>query len=336
MLTTLLSAGLFVCANAQHNGGRATRGGSFERSEARGSVMQRMDAPRMAEPRVERGVSLPQNRGSFSPPPVNRTISTTRSNRDLARQAVLGNTAQQGINTRGSGRYYRNGGAYKSFYAPQRYVFAGAPRYSVLPYGSLALYYGGYPYYYNYNTGFFFGFYGGFYTPVFAPIGLTVGLLPFGCYPVFVGPGVFYYANGTFYRPYDNDKYEVVDAPMGAQISALPKGAKAVEINGEKLYEFNGTYFKEDRNSKGKVVYTVVGKNGKINNTESQPAPPVSYQLGDVITQLPEGSKTTTINGEQLFVAPNGTYFKQQFDGTIVTYKVVGQPNEKNPSNQDF
>ena len=123
---------------------------------------------------------------------------------------------------------------------------------------------------------------------------------------------------------------------MGAQISALPKGAKAVEINGEKLYEFNGTYFKEDRNSKGKVVYTVVGKNGKVNNTESQPAPSVSYQLGDVITQLPEGSKTTTINGEQLFVAPNGTYFKQQFDGNIVTYKVVGQPNEKNPSNQDF
>ena len=48
----------------------------------------------------------------------------------------------------------------------------------------------------------------------------------------------------------------------------LPEGAKAVILNGEKLYELNGTYYKEDRDSKGQTIYTVVGKNGEVNNTD--------------------------------------------------------------------
>ena len=323
LFTILLSTGLFVGAHAQR-GGRAHDG--QERAPGRNSGIYQTDRPRITAPRMERGASLPQYRGSFGQTPPNRTIATAKSPRDLARQSILGNAAQQ----RTFGRYYPGApGVYKNVYVPQRYVFAGAPRYSVLPYGSLALYYGGYPYYYNYNTGLFFGFYDGFYTPVFAPIGLTVRLSPFGYYPVFAGPGVFYYANGTYYRSYNN-QYEVVDAPMGAQISALPQGAKSVEINGEPLYEFNGTYYKEDRDSKGKTVYTVVGKNGKINNTQNQPAPSVSHQLGDVVAQLPEGSKTVTVNGEELFKTPDGTYLKQQFDGRVVTYKAVGLPYVSN------
>src|SRR5205085_11448749 len=98
---------------------------------------------------------------------------------------------------------------------------------------------------------------------------------------------------------------------------------------GEKFYELNGTYYKEDRNSKGKVVFTVVGKNGEIDNTDdSSPEPESSsvhpYRVGDIITDLPEGSRLVTINGEKLFVTPDETYFRQQIDGNTSTYKAVG------------
>ena len=121
---------------------------------------------------------------------------------------------------------------------------------------------------------------------------------------------------------------------MGATVSSLPKGAKSVVLNGEKLYELNGTYYKEGRNSKDEVIYTVVGKNGEINNSDKVitllPAitmyatPPASLQMGDIVSQLPEGSKTVTINGEKMYVSPDDTYLKEESDGGVVQYRVVG------------
>ena len=72
---------------------------------------------------------------------------------------------------------------------------------------------------------------------------------------------------------------------MGATVSSLPKGAKSVTLNGEKMYELNGTYYKEDQNSKGEVIYTVVGKNGEINNTEDNSM---------TITMLPDNNDVST------------------------------------------
>ena len=219
-------------------------------------------------------------------------------------------------------------------YEPRHYIYAGAPRYSVMPRTSISIQFGGYPYYYN--SGMFYNYYGGFYQPVFAPIGIRVRVLPFGYFPVYLGTNIFYYYNGTYYRPHDNNEYEVVDAPMGAQVSAMPKGTKAVSVNGEKFYEFNGTYYKEDRNNKGEVVYTVVGKNGTIDNTDNgnSPLPPTSFKEGDVVSQLPEGSRTVTINGQQLFVSPDDVYFKLQTNGNTISYKVVGATsNDKSPIN---
>ena len=121
---------------------------------------------------------------------------------------------------------------------------------------------------------------------------------------------------------------------MGATVYSLPKGAKSVILNGEKMYELNGTYYKEDRNSKGQVIYTVVGKNGEINNTDNSynnvpgnndvTTPPASLQMGDIVNQLPEGSKVVTINGEKMYVAPDDTYLKEESNGGVVQYKVVG------------
>ncbi|MDQ2718577.1 MAG: hypothetical protein M3Z26_02265 [Bacteroidota bacterium] len=224
------------------------------------------------------------------------------------------------------GRYYRNG------YGGYHTAFMYGPRYSYIPHNSISIYFGGSPYYYN--QGYFYGYYGGYYQPLFPPFGLRIGVLPFGYSRFYVGVDPFFYYNGIYYRQYDNNNYEVVDAPMGATVSSLPKGAKQVVVNGEKLYELNGTYYKADRDSKGNDVFTVVGKNGEINNTDennnnvnnSQTTPPSgSLQMGDIIDQLPEGSKIVTINGDKVYVAPDDTYFKEESNNGIVQYRVVGK-----------
>lgn len=208
-------------------------------------------------------------------------------------------------------------------YAPRRYVYVGAPRYSVLPHGFLSIQFGGYPYYYH--SGLFFGFNAGFYEPVFAPIGIHIGILPVGYHPFWIGPRRYYYYDGVYYRNYlDRDnEYEVVDAPMGAQVSALPKGATTAVINGEKFYEFNGTYYKEGIDSKNKVVYTVAGKYGRVNNTDES-NDTSALRTGDVVTTLPDGCKEVTINGEELYVSPDSTYYKSQTADGATTYKIVG------------
>ena len=217
-------------------------------------------------------------------------------------------------------------------FTPRRYVYAGAPRYSTLPHGYLSIRFGGYPYYYN--SGLFYGYYSGYYEPVFAPIGIHVSILPTGYYPFYIGPRRYYYYDGVYYGNYNNsdNEYEVVDAPMGATVSALPKGATAATINGEKFYEFNGTYYKEGTNTKNEVVYTVVGKYGHVNNTDDATTAttlPTSLHVGDVVPVLPDSCKEVTINGEQLYLSPDNTYFKAQtYDGTT-SYKIVGMGTAK-------
>jgi Family of unknown function (DUF6515) len=238
-------------------------------------------------------------------------------------------------------RYY--GGGYYNF-NNRRYSFMYGSRYSFRPRTFISINFGGYPYYYN--DGFFYGYYGGYYQPIFPPFGIHIGYLPYGYYSFYLGGYPYYYYNGIYYRQYD-DYYEVVDAPMGASVYNLPKGAKSVILNGEKLYELNGTYYKEDRDSKGQTIYTVVGKNGEVNNTDQgdvndaesnlnnednaandnaltvpQSSP---LQIGDIVNQLPEGSKVVTIKGEKMYVTPDDVYLKEKSDGSEVEYEVVGK-----------
>ena len=199
------------------------------------------------------------------------------------------------------------------------------PRYYGYPRGGISITFGGNPYYYS--GGAFYRPYGGYYRSIFPPVGIHIGVLPYGYLPIYVGPDLFYFYNGIYYRRYDDRSYEVVDAPMGAQLSSLPNGAKSVVVNGEKFYELNGTYYKEDRNAKGQIVYTVVGKNGRIDNTETEPAPAPSSEpeTGDRISQLPGNCKTVVVNGQKLYVSPEDVYYLLQSDGT---YIIVGSANE--------
>ena len=151
---------------------------------------------------------------------------------------------------------------------------------------------------------------------------------------------------------------------MGATVSSLPGGATSVVVNGEVLYELNGTYYKAEQDANGNNVFTVVGKNGVINNTprvqnqttnptstnmqypqdmespssdNAQPAAPSQMNpaattpsssklnVGDTVSQLPDGSRLITINGEQLYETPDNVYMKGELNNGVVQFKVVGK-----------
>jgi len=254
----------------------------------------------------------------------NDRVSFTRSNTSLNRVDNNFRTNSFRYRGYGSGGYssYRYGYGYR--YSPRRYAYPGYVHYSVIPRSFVSINFGGFPYYY-YN-GLFYSYYSGFYEPVYAPFGICVGSLPLGYYPFYWGGIPYYYYDGVYYRNHGDNEYEVVDAPMGAVVSTLPKGAKAVTVNGEKFYEFNGTYYKEGTNDKNEVVYTVVGKNGEINNSDDPNAESgqAHFQIGDIVSKLPDDSRQVTINGQTLFVSPDNIYFKQRVDGGAISYEVVG------------
>lgn len=349
-LLTGITVGLFNIAEAQRDRGgnnssdRGSRGGggSYRQHEdrgGRGNVAQVRTFP--GNPGTNRNNNF--YRGNNNVRTVPRSNETNRispqrdyNNRTSSQRNIVSSRAynnRQYQVPRNNYRYsnYRNSYNYYSnnYYRDGRGYrtnFMFGPRYTYIPRNSISIYFGGSPYYYN--QGYFYGYFGGYYQPLFPPFGLRIGILPFGYTRFYIGVDPFYYYNGIYYRQYDDNNYEVVDAPMGATVSSLPKGAKSVVVNGEKLYELNGTYYKADRDSKGNEVYTVVGKNGEINNTDENnnvTAPPSpSLQIGSVVSQLPEGSKIVTINGEKVYVTPDGSYLKEENVDGEVQYRVVG------------
>lgn len=222
-------------------------------------------------------------------------------------------------------RSYPNNHYYGNVYGRTTYFMSG-PHYTVIPRSFISIRFGGHPYYYNH--GYYYGYYSGYYQPIFPPFGLQLSILPFGYSTIFLGGIPFYYYNGIYYRPYNN-YYQVVDAPMGAIVSSLPAGSRSVTINGEQMYELNGTYYKAETDANGNTVFEVVGKNGVINNTSDNQnqtiAPDNSLQNGDIINQLPEGSKIVTVNGQQLYETPDNVYLQKEENNGSIQYKVVGK-----------
>jgi len=214
----------------------------------------------------------------------------------------------------GGGGYYPHGGyAYRPVAVVRPKIF--------VPYGGVS---------YGYYGGYFYRPYGGSYLRLmFPPIGLQIGFLPFGYMPLYVGPSLYYYSNGAYYRPMDDGtNYQVIDAPMGAELSQFPKGAKLVVVNGEQFYELNGTYYQRTVNDKGENVYKVVGKHGEINNSAPPAAADAEPNIGDTVNELPSGSKTVNINGEQYWVSPDNIYYREITDGNNkISYEVVGKPS---------
>lgn len=303
LLPLVLTAGIFNCAEAQRSNnrgfqdrGRSNSNVSQQRNE-RGNFSERNYRSNVPEIRnvhndngnnFNRTVIVRREDGRANAINNNNRISTNQQRNEVAvledrgRHNGSGVAQQRVYRENDVSRRYVNQNDYNRYNGYNRYnnhynnsyygggyyshFFMYGPRYSILPRSFITINFGGYPYYYN--DGLFYGSYGGYYQPLFPPPGICIGALPFGYSRIFIGDDPFYYYNGIYYRQlHDENNYEVVDAPMGATVSFLPKGAKSVMLNGEKLYELNGTYYKEDRNYKGETVYTVVGKNGEVNNS---------------------------------------------------------------------
>lgn len=348
ILTLFLLTALAACflhpAEAQRT--RESRGGSNRPTVASPNNASRSTFSRAAPVRNFTRSNSTQS-PTFQTPSRNTTTQSASRNlssrndvasvsRNPQRESVYRNNynaySRQNSAVRNSYRYtnyrynnYRNYNHYYGNIYGRRTYFMYGPRYTSIPHSFISIYFGGHPYYYN--RGCFYGYYSGYYQPIFPPFGLQISVLPFGYSRIFIDAIPFYYYNGIYYRQFKNI-YEVVDAPMGATVSALPQGARSVIVNGEKLYELNGTYYKADRDSNGNDVFVVVGKNGVINNTDEQSQnmiTPQSLEIGDMINQLPEGSKIVTINGEQMYETPDNLYLEEENVNGSVTYKVVGK-----------
>jgi hypothetical protein len=218
-----------------------------------------------------------------------------------------------------------NGTAPRVGYTPRGYTTGGA--YRTVPnigYGK-AGYWGNHGYY-HYNH----GYYGSYYLP---RIGFTCAVLPYGYYPFYWGDYQYYYSDGLFYQ-YDNSQYTVVEPPIGAEVSSLPDKAQSIVINGQQYYELNGVYYQPVTKDDGTVVYMIAGKDGELNTNSVQDDQPQGPQMGDIVTQLPSDCRKIKVNGEVLFVSPDGVYYQQQVDANgNKTYKIVGLPSDEPESN---
>jgi len=174
--------------------------------------------------------------------------------------------------------------------------------------------------YFNYR-----GTYRSFYRP---KLGVSLTVMPLGYYPFYFGPYQYFYNDGFFYR-YSDNEYTVVEPPIGAAIAALPPKAESIVINGVQYYEYDGVYYQPITKDDGTVMYQVAGKDGELNtdNNSAQPLPP---QIGDIVTSIPQGCKTVSLNGEKFYVSSDGYYFQDATDanGNRV-YKVAGIPTDE-------
>ena len=144
----------------------------------------------------------------------------------------------------------------------------------------------------------------------------------------------YFLCDGLFYT-YDNSEYTVVDPPIGAEITTLPEKAQSIVINGQQYYECNGVYYQPVTKDDGTVVYMVAGKDGELNTGSTvQDDQPTGPQLGDIVTQLPPDCRKIKVNGEKLYISPDGVYYQELVDANgNKTYKVVGLPADDDDQN---
>lgn len=187
------------------------------------------------------------------------------------------------------------------------------------------------------NLGLGFGYrnalgYGGFYPS----LGFYFNTLPFGYYPFYMGPSLYYYYDGFFYRPYD-DGYMVTAPPVGAAVPSLPSNAKAIMIDNQQFYESNGVYYKIIINDKGDKVYVVAGKDGVLNtdkgdgqNGDNNGTVNQVPRVGDIVEQLPENARRVTLNGKKYYVTAEDIYLEETKDANGNTvYRIASVPDNQ-------
>jgi hypothetical protein len=352
LLSVALSGMLFLSlgfsASAQHRGGGGGGGGGFSRPSgggggSSGGGFSRPSGGGGSFSRPSGGnVGISRPSGGFSRP-SSGSVGVSRPSGGFNRPSSGGvgvsrpsggfNRPSTGFAPGTRGSYQGRTNAYNNGFSHRQNVGRpytgnyGRGAYRGGNYGRYGYGYGG-----GYGSRYFNrGFYNyrGYYNSYYLPrIGFSIGVLPYGYYPFYWGDYQYYYSDGLYYQQNDN-QYTVVEPPVGAQVNSLPSKAEAITINGEQYYESNGVYYRAVTKDDGSVVYEVAGKDGELNTGDAgagsgseydQP-----YQIGDVLTTLPQDSRKIKVNGEKLYVAPDGTYFQEQKDNNNnKVYKVVG------------
>jgi hypothetical protein len=205
--------------------------------------------------------------------------------------------------------------------------------------------------------------YGAYYRGYYPYIGLSIGALPFGYFSFNYGGYPYYYNDGFFYQQYDGGNYQVVAPPIGAVVPRLPRGTNEITIDGQQYYEKEGVYYQKVIDENGKKAYRVAGKDGVLNTdgnnadpqndqqqynngnnnaqqpdnsyNNSQPQQSALPKVGDVVNAIPSDSRKVTINGEQLFVSPDGVYYQEDNSGSSRIFKVVGVPPAEDGTDTD-
>jgi hypothetical protein len=167
------------------------------------------------------------------------------------------------------------------------------------------------------------------YYPYYYPIGFRLGVLPYGFITLGTAWGPYYYYDGTFYRPSsDNKEYEVAEPPVGADVPSLPSGAKQVTIDGNTYYEYNGTIYQEVI-KQNQRRYAIVGKNGQLNTGGGIDQAPSGNTPSDegIVPELPQNSRKVEINGQTMYVSPDGMYYQEERDANnnVSGYRIVGK-----------
>ncbi|QPH41586.1 DUF6515 family protein [Pedobacter endophyticus] len=247
------------------------------------------------------GAVSPSRGGSISRGPSMRAPSGNRISQAPNRGSYVPRTNNSSIRPGRPGYSYNRPGYRPSYRSAYRY----RPSYGYRP-GFGRPYYR--PYYSYYN----------FYRPF---LGIRIGVLPYGYYPFYYGANQFYYSGGLFYQQ-NNNQYEVVVPPVGAEVPNLPEEANLVTINGIDYYEYKGVYYTQGQNAEGATVYIVAGKDGVLNTADGSVN---AHQIGDMITELPEGCREVTIKNEKYFVSPDDVYYEEVVDGDKVSYRVIGK-----------
>lgn len=331
----ILTLSLSLSASAQHDhtvgGGGGGGGGSRPSSSSGGGGSVSVSRPSSSGFSNSRPSAQPSSRPSFSGHTTVVQPRVNQNNNNYNRPVTVGRP-----------NFGSRSGAVSTAPQYQGHVIGGSQHIGVtaLPYrnyqgsvyghnhpGSPYDHYHGYlpgNTYYHYNR----GYYGTYYRP---RLGFAIGVLPYGYYPFYWGDYEYFYSDGLFYQ-YDNDEYTVVEPPVGAEVTSLPADAQSIVINGEQYYEENGVYYKPITKDDGTLVYEVAGKDGELNTDSDNggynmpPAP----QIGDVVQQLPQGSRRLNINGQLMYMSPDGIYYQAFADQSGNTYyKIVGLPEDQ-------
>jgi hypothetical protein len=306
-LSAFICLSLTLTASAQHDHGSGGGGGGGSRPSGGGGGSFSSHAS------VAPARSAPSS-SSARPSTVQRTYSSSRAS--VAQRNIVSQnpTAHIGTNVR-SGATAQN---YRSY---QGSVYSRNHPISPSAYNRPGFNGSANRGYYHYNH----GYYGSYYTP---RLGFSIGFLPYGYYPFYFDDYQWFYSDGLFYQ-YDNDQYTVVEPPVGAEVTSLPSNAQSIVINGQQYYEVNGVYYQPITKDDGTLSYQVAGKDGELNTTDDSAvdAAPRAPQIGDIVNDLPPNCHKININGDKLFVSPDGIYYKVQLnpDNTQV-YKIVGLP----------